>query len=103
MKREYMIRYREQLGLDLQSMAKKCKISKGLLEMLEDYDKEVTHPKIAERVGRAYKLNKAQVEELMPEHYRKSSPNYDPEKYRGNEFDFNDFAIMQGWKGPKFL
>lgn len=85
MRREYMIEFRKAHGFDIQAMAKKCKISKTLLEMLESNDQEITHPKIAERVSRAYKLTRAQMEGLMPEHYRKSSPNYNPTLYKLNE------------------
>ena len=82
MRRQYMIEFREKNGLTTLALARKCKISKTLLEMLEASDQEVTHPKIAERVRKAYKLTNEQYEGLMPEHYRKSSPNYDPNKYK---------------------
>ncbi len=85
MRREYMIEFRKARSLDIQAMAKECKISKTLLEMLEFNDQEITHPKIAERVSRAYKLTRAQMEGLMPEHYRKSSPNYNSDLYKQNE------------------
>ena len=103
MRREYMIQFREERGIEIQIMAKKCKISKTLLEMLEESDQEVTHPKIAECVGRAYKLNKQQIESLMPEHHRKSSPNYNPDLYRREELDFNEFAVMSGWGKSRYL
>ena len=80
--RTYMIEYREKNGLDLLAMARRCKISRNLLEILESSEQEVTHYKIAERIGRAYHLTVKQTESLMPEHYRKSSPKYDPDKYR---------------------
>lgn len=85
-KRDYMILYRLQQGLSVLDMAIKCKTSHRIIYMLEGCDQDVTHPKIAKRVGKAYALTKEQTESLMPEHYRKSSPNYDPDKFR-REFD----------------
>lgn len=102
MRREYMIEFREKQGLNIQSMAKKCKISRTLLLMLEGSDQEVTHPNIAARVARAYKMTKQQKESLIPEHYRESSPNYEPDKYRRDDLDYSDFAVTTGWKG-KYL
>ena len=80
-----MIQFRKEHGIDIQSMAKQCGVSKTLLYMLESSDVDVTHPKIAERVRRAYKLTQEQYEGLMPEHYRKSSPNYNPTLYKAED------------------
>lgn len=80
--REYMIEFRQRMGVDMRSMARACKVSQTLLAMRESNDKEVTHPVIAERVGKKYKLTKEQIEGMKPENYRKSSPNYDPNRYR---------------------
>ena len=77
-----MILSRLQQGLSVLDMAIKCKTSRRIIYMLEGCDQDITHPKIAKRVGNAYKLTKEQTKSLMPEHYRKSSPNYDPDKYR---------------------
>ncbi len=103
MKREYMIEFREKHGWTTLQMAKKCKTSKTLIGMLEASDQEVTHPNIAERVREAYKLTNEQYESLMPEHYRKSSPNYEPDKYRRDDLDFNDFAVLSGWGRAKYM
>lgn len=103
MRREYMIAYRDRRGWTLQDAAKKCKISRTLLGMLEASDQEVTHPKIAAQVAKVYKLNKAQMESMMPEHYRESSPNFEPDKYRRDDLDYEDFAVTRGWKGPKYM
>ena len=94
MKRQYMIDYREKHNLSLPDMAKKCEISATLLAMLEDSDQEVTHPKIAKRIGKKYHLKKNQTESLMPEHYRESSPNYDPDLYRRNKDELKQIAIL---------
>lgn len=80
--REYMIEFRKKMGVDLRTMARQCRVSMTLLSWLETSDKEVTHPLIAERIGKKYKLTGAQIEGLMPENHRKSSPNYNPDKYR---------------------
>lgn len=87
-KREYMILSRLQQGLSVLDMAIKCKTSRRIIYMLEGCDQDVTHPKIAKRVGKAYGLGKKETELLMPENYRRSSPNYDPDKFR-REFDLD--------------
>ena len=94
MKRQYMIDYREKHNLSRTEMAKKCETSTTLIAMLEDCDQEVTHPKIAERIGRRYHLKKKQIESLMPEHYRKSSPNYDPDLYRRNNDELKQITLL---------
>lgn len=91
MERNYMIEYRKSLDVSIQSMARRLKISKDLLTWLEENDQEVTHPNIAKRIGKMYKLTKEQTESLMPEHYRKSSPNYNPDLYRRQGIDYKDF------------
>ena len=54
MERIYMIEYRRKHKLSLKHMAEKCQISATLLSMLEKCEQEVTHPKIAERIGKEY-------------------------------------------------
>lgn len=81
-KRDYMILSRLQQGLSDIEMAIKCKTSRRIIQMLEAHDESVTHPAIARRVGMAYGLSEKETERLMPENYRMSSPNYDPDKYR---------------------
>ena len=98
-----MIQFREEHGIDILSMAKKCKISRTLLELLEGSDQDVTHPKIAEQIGKVYKLNKTQIEGLMPEHYRKSSPNYNPDLYRSDTVEYSEFAVMPRGGAKSFL
>lgn len=98
MQRTFMIQFREKNQIDILSMAKKCKISLTLLELLEESDEDVTHPKIAQRIGKAYKLDKKQIEGLMPEHYRKSSPNYNPNLYKQDdkyEYGYQAFEIAR--------
>lgn len=80
--REYMIEYRKSLRKDIREMAAVCNVSTTLLSMLENNDREVTHPKIAETIGKKYHLTKKQIEGMKPENYRKGSPEYNPNKYR---------------------
>ena len=96
MERVYMVEYREKHNLSIPEMARKCKTSSTLLIKLEECDQEITHPKIAERIGRQYKLTKKQTESLMPEHYRPSSPNYDPDLYRRNKDELKQITILPG-------
>lgn len=103
MPRDFMIARRERMGADIQTMAKKCEISKSLLELLENSESDVTHPLIAERIGKVYKLTPKQIEELMPEHHRKTSPNYNPDLYRRDDLEYADFAVMSGWRGKIFM
>ena len=81
MPRDYMITHRESLGWSVEKMAKKLEISPFLLSMLEDDESSVTHPLIAKRVARAYKLTKEQRTMMLPENYR-PGPNYDPNRYK---------------------
>ena len=90
MKRDYMIQFREQTGLSLDEMARYLKISPKLLEMLEEDDQTVTHPKIARRVAKTYHLTEAQYLRLIPKDYR-PGPGYDPGKYVREVQKFEDF------------
>ena len=96
MERLYMIEYRRKHKMSLRHMAEKCQISATLLSMLEKCDQEVTHPNIAERIGKQYHLSKKRTESLMPEHYRKSSPNYDPDLYRRNKDELKQIKLLPG-------
>lgn len=75
---EKMKTYREQHGYSIKVMSRKSGASEVLLRMLESGN--VTHPKIAEQVGRAYKLGKEDIYELIPENYRPGE-HYDPDRY----------------------
>ena len=76
--REKMKAYREKNGYSVERMSRKSGASTVLLRMVENGN--VTHPKIAEKIGKAYKLDKEDIYELMPENYRPGE-NYDPDKY----------------------
>ena len=97
-----MIDYRKRHGIDLATMAAMCEISTALLSMLEGSEVEVTHHKIARKIGKVYGLTKEQTESLMPEHYRKSSPNYDPDLYR-RQYQDDDVAFIGKYKLPKWI
>jgi len=75
---EKMKAYREKNGYSIEKMSRKSGASEVLLRMLERGN--VTHPKIAEQVGKAYKLSKKDIYELMPENYRPGE-HYDPDRY----------------------
>jgi hypothetical protein len=60
-------------------MARKCKISSGLLREVEDG--WVTHPNIVIRIQRAYKLNDIDAESLLPMNRRMHGGDYEPDRY----------------------
>lgn len=98
MERTYMIDYRRERGIGIAVMARDCKVSVTLIELLEGCDREVTHPKCAERIAKAYHLTKEQSEGLLPVHHRKSGSEYDPDRYR-RESAFGEFDVTAGWHG----
>ena len=102
MRREYMTMYRKERHISLQNMAQKLRISKMLLRWLESNDMEVTHPNIAQRIADAYELTYEQYEGLMPEHYRPTSPNYNPNLYKPAPEEYNDFVVMRYWNPGAF-
>lgn len=78
--RAYMAGVRHLLGWTPKDAAKKCCISEGLYNRIEDGD--VTHPKIVKCIQKVFKLTDEQAEELLPENHRPSSPKYDPDRYK---------------------
>lgn len=76
--REKMKAYRLQHGYSFERMSWRAGTSEVLLRMVENGN--VTHPKIAKKIGRAYELDKEDIYELMPENYRPGE-HYDPDKY----------------------
>lgn len=77
-----MIRIREGMGLTQQQMAHQLSVSVRLIRLLEEDETGVTAPGIAERVGKAYGLNKQETLLLMRESGRPGDPKYVPDKYR---------------------
>lgn len=77
--RQYMVDYRKKQGLTLKEMAKKCKMSVGLLDALEVLD-YITHPAIAARVAHCYELTLEQYNSLVSEDHKadKLPPYKDP-------------------------
>lgn len=90
--REAMKNYRQWKRFSLEDMADICGISETLLQIIEDGG--VTHPKIAERIKKAYKLTDIQAEQLVPEIHRPSSPNYNPDKYKEDVSNIATLRIM---------
>ena len=87
---EKMKAYREKHGYSIEKMSRKSGASATLLNMLEYGN--VTHPKIAEQVGKAYELSKEDIYKLMPENYRPGE-NYDPDKYVRKAPDIRNVII----------
>lgn len=84
---EKMKAYRQAHGYSVEKMSRKSGASAVLLRMIERGN--VTHPKIAEQIGEAYKLSKEDIYELMPENYRPGE-NYNPDKYVEHVDNTND-------------
>ena len=74
-----MVKYRSDNQIDIRTMAERCRISMGLLRMLEEG--EVSAPSIAQRVGEAYGLTELETEDLMPLNYRLHGGDYEPDRY----------------------
>lgn len=62
---------REKMGLTLRQMAKLCKCSVGLLEMVEDG--AITHPHIASRIAARYNLSVDEYNDLIFDQYRRKT------------------------------
>ncbi len=88
--REKMKAYREKNGYSVERMSRKSGASAVLIRMVENGN--VTHPEIAAKIGKAYKLDKEDIYELIPENYRPGE-NYDPDKYV-EEVDYENDRIF---------
>lgn len=82
------------LGLTLRAAAKKLQISESLLDMIENG--RVTHPNIAKRIQKLYKLTDEEYYQLIPENYRPGD-KYEPTKY----VHWND--LPENSKGEKIF
>lgn len=71
--------YRKRKRYSIKDMSILCGVSETLLKMVENG--LVTHPKLAKQIGEAYKLDEAEIYQLMPENYRPGA-KYDPDKYK---------------------
>ena len=68
-------------------MAEKCGCSEYLIELLEDGDSEITHPKIAAWIAKEYGLNLNEYNQLVhSSHKAKKLPEAKP-LVRYNDFD----------------
>lgn len=75
----FLFQKRIDLGLSLHEAAKGMHISDALLDVLEN--KGVTHPNIAQRVKRYYKLTNDEYLQIIPKIHRPGD-DYDPDKFR---------------------
>ena len=79
-KRDWMIRFRREMQISRQDMAKRIykpgewKCSEKLLAMLESDEDNVTHPVIAAKIAKAYHATPEQAEKLLPRHRRPHDP-----------------------------
>ena len=87
--RAFMIEFRKMRDVSLNVMAKACECSSGLLRMLEEDRNSVTHPRIARRIAKAYKMTAEQAENLLPINYRPHGGDYDPDRYKTDEHDWH--------------
>lgn len=78
--REKMEQYRKDNDISLKTMSRTTGVSSGLLALIEGG--YVTHPDIAKKIQKGYKLSDEEVEKLMPEIHRKSSDKYEPNKFK---------------------
>lgn len=77
--REKMVALREENGLTPKQMGEKCGVSEVLIKMVEHG--EVTHPLIAKKLQKVYKLTNEETMELIPKIHRKGDPEYEPDKF----------------------
>lgn len=71
---------RETFQTDKQVIANMLEVSVMLMNILEEGG--VTHPKLAEKIGKIYKMSNSEIEAMMPANYRKHGKKYDPDKYK---------------------
>lgn len=68
--KEFMIAKREALGLTRQEMAKRCECSEGLLTLIEEGERDITHPHIASRIAKEYGLDVEEYNRIVHESHR---------------------------------
>lgn len=94
--RQYLIDRRMALGVELPDMARKLNISPLLLGWLEENDKIVTHPKIVQRIAKAYGLTEEQRVSLLPANHR-PGPDYDPGRYAMPDDMLHSVTMIPGY------
>ena len=97
---EKMKAYRMEHGYSIEDMKWKTGASEVLLRMLEKGN--VTHPKIAKKVGKAYHLTKEEIYELMPENHRPGE-KYNPDKYKPNDSNLNNHVFFTKPESEKLI
>ena len=68
--KDFMIAKRESKGLTRRKMATRCECSEGLLALLEEEDKSITHPAIASRIAKEYGLSLDEYNRLVHKKHR---------------------------------
>lgn len=71
---------REAFQTDKQTIANMVGVSVMLMDILEEGG--VTHPKLAKKIGKIYKMSNYEIEAMMPVNYRKHGKQYDPDRYK---------------------
>lgn len=65
---------REKMGISIERMAKMCRVSVGLLRIVEDGS--VTHPHIASRIAKQYRLSVSQYNAIVPKQHWRTGENF---------------------------
>ena len=77
--KDFMITKREAKNMTRGQMAKRCGCSEYLIELLEEGDREITHPKIAAWIAKEYGLELDEYNRLVHEsHKAKKLPKARP-------------------------
>ena len=88
-----MVAYREERNIKKKDMARRCGVSEGLLYHLES-DDWITHPRIAARICKEYRLNVDDYNALVhPDHRADVLPKPTPKPGRKSYHDpepYND-------------
>lgn len=63
--KDFMVVKREEKNLTRGEMAKRCGCSEYLIELLEEGDREITHPKIAAWIAKEYGLTVDEYNQLV--------------------------------------
>lgn len=90
-RRDWLIEIRRKLGISREGMAKACKCSPYLIEIIEDGG-AITHPHIAARIARRYGLPVERYNELVhPDHAARVVPKW-REPPSAQEFTWSAYA-----------
>lgn len=105
-KRQWMIDMRNALGLSREKMARACKCSEKLLQIIEDFS-AITQPKIAARIARMYGMDVHQYNLLVhPERRARVLPAWrDPPRNTGFTYTgyYKEFIEKSTEKGAEAI